>query len=248
MKITTIGCWGAYPKAQEATSGYLIQSTDINVLIDCGSGVLSHLQSFISLEELDAVILSHYHTDHMADIYSLQYATMILTQLGKRDKPLHIYAHNEDQEQFETLAYKTYCENHVISANTTLQLGSLCFSFYQNIHPSPCLSMRVNENWGPSIAYTADTEWTDELLKLAENTELLLCESSLYEEQRGKIPGHLTARQAGELAFKTGVKRLVLTHLPHYGDHAQLLKEAKEAFTGSVELAVLGKSWTIENV
>jgi ribonuclease BN (tRNA processing enzyme) len=246
MKITTIGCWGAYPKVQEATSGYLIQSSDTNVLIDCGSGVLSHLQSFLPLEELDAVILSHYHTDHMADIYSLQYATMILTQLGKRNKPLHIYAHNDDHEQFETLAYKSYCKSHAISANSTLQLGPLGFSFYQNIHPAPCLSMRVYENGGSTIAYTADTEWTNELLKLAANTEILLCESSLYEEQRGKIPGHLTAKQAGELAMKAGAKRLILTHLPHYGDHAQLLTQAKEEFNGSIELAALGKTWEVK--
>jgi ribonuclease BN (tRNA processing enzyme) len=245
MKITTIGCWGAYPKVQEATSGYLIQTSDINVLIDCGSGVLSHLQAFIPLEELDAVILSHYHTDHMADIYSLQYATMILTQLGKREKPLHIYAHTEDQDQFKKLAYKSYCTSHPISANSTLQLGALYFSFYQNVHPVPCLSMRISENGGPTVAYTADTEWTDELLKLAEGNELLLCESSLYEEQRGRIPGHLTARQAGELAAKAGVKHLVLTHLPHYGEHDQLIQQAKEEFNGVIELAGLGKTWDV---
>jgi ribonuclease BN (tRNA processing enzyme) len=245
MKITTIGCWGAYPKVQEATSGYLIQTPDINVLIDCGSGVLSHLQAFIPLEELDAVILSHYHTDHIADIYSLQYATMILTQLGKREKPLHIYAHNDDQEQFETLTYKSYCKSHAISTNSTLQIGTIHFSFYQNVHPVPCLSMRIYENGGPTIAYTADTEWTSELLKLAKDTELLLCESSLYEEQSGTIPGHLTGRQAGELAAKAGAKRLILTHLPHYGEHSQLIQQAKKEFNGLVELAALGKIWSI---
>jgi ribonuclease BN (tRNA processing enzyme) len=40
-KINTIGWWGAYPSAGEATSGYLLQSDDLNILVDCGSALLS---------------------------------------------------------------------------------------------------------------------------------------------------------------------------------------------------------------
>ena len=68
MKITTIGWWGAYPDANEASSGYLLESEGYYVLIDCGSGVLSRLQNYIALQNLDAVVLSHYHWDHVADI------------------------------------------------------------------------------------------------------------------------------------------------------------------------------------
>ncbi len=45
--------------------------------MDCGSAVLSQLQTYITPEELDAVILSHYHADHMADIGVLQHALLI---------------------------------------------------------------------------------------------------------------------------------------------------------------------------
>ena len=68
MKVTVIGCCGGFPAANEATSGYLFQSGDYSVLIDCGSAVLSKLQLFLPVEELDAVILSHYHHDHIADV------------------------------------------------------------------------------------------------------------------------------------------------------------------------------------
>ncbi len=37
-------------------------------MLDCGSGVLTLLQNYIDLEQLDAVVLSHYHWDHIADI------------------------------------------------------------------------------------------------------------------------------------------------------------------------------------
>ena len=82
IKITTIGWWGAYPSANDATSGYLLQSGNLNVLIDCGSGVLARLQNYIDLERLDAVVLSHYHWDHIADIGCLQYASRVLMEAG----------------------------------------------------------------------------------------------------------------------------------------------------------------------
>ncbi len=68
MKVTVIGCCGGFPAANEATSGYLFQSGGYSLLVDCGSAVLSKLFAYVPAEELDAVILSHYHHDHIADI------------------------------------------------------------------------------------------------------------------------------------------------------------------------------------
>ncbi|MGG5833061.1 MBL fold metallo-hydrolase, partial [Bacillus pumilus] len=62
-------------------------------LVDCGSGVLSKLQQYIDIEELDAVLLSHYHHDHIADIGPLQYAKLVGYHLGKSSGPLPIYGH-----------------------------------------------------------------------------------------------------------------------------------------------------------
>ena len=40
MKITIIGCQGAYPDQNQATSGYLIETENVRVLLDCGCGVI----------------------------------------------------------------------------------------------------------------------------------------------------------------------------------------------------------------
>ena len=76
MQVTIIGHWGGYPKVDEASSGYLIEHEGFQILLDCGSGVLSKLQKFIQPEMLNGVILSHYHPDHIADIGVLQHATV----------------------------------------------------------------------------------------------------------------------------------------------------------------------------
>ena len=77
MKITVIGFWGGYPAKNEASSGYLLEYGDYRILLDCGSGVLSELQNHMRPEELHAVVLSHYHPDHIADVGVLQHALLI---------------------------------------------------------------------------------------------------------------------------------------------------------------------------
>ncbi len=243
IKITTVGWWGAYPSANEATSGYLLQSGNLNVLIDCGSGVLTLLQNYIDLEQLDAVVLSHYHWDHIADIGCLQYASRVLMDLGKRMNPLVIYGHTED-EHFNRLSYLSYCEAHGYDTGSGLKLGALDFTFSRNVHPDPCFSIRIEKS-EKALVYIADTEWTDNLVKIAQGADLLLCESSLYDEYIGRIPGHLTSGEAGAVAAAGGVKRLVLNHLPHFGDHRLLVEQARKKFNGPVELAETGKAWEL---
>ena len=243
MKITIIGWWGAYPNAGEATSGYLLETKGFSVLLDCGSGVLAQLQKFIKLQDIDAVVLSHYHSDHVADIGCLQYAARILMDLGQRKQPLKIYGHAED-ENFAALNYLQYSTGHAIDTRANLQLGPLSFSFCRNIHPDPCFSMRIEED-GQVLAYISDTGYMDDHVDFARKADLLLCESSLYDEYRGRIPGHMTAGEAGRIAEAAGAGHLVLTHLPHFGNHSLLVEQAGKQFKGTVELATTGKSWQL---
>src|SRR5665647_1601729 len=98
MKVTVLGPWGAYPKAGEATAGYLIEYEDEKILIDCGSGVLAQLQKQLKLSELTAVIISHTHFDHIADLGCLQYACLIDMDWRLRLNNLPIYMARESNE------------------------------------------------------------------------------------------------------------------------------------------------------
>ena len=73
MKLTVLGCNGPYPAAGGACSGYLLEAENTRVLLDCGTGVLAALPARMAPEELDAVVLSHLHYDHMSDMLPLIY-------------------------------------------------------------------------------------------------------------------------------------------------------------------------------
>ena len=233
--LTIVGHWGAYPGPLEASSCYLLESEGTRVLLDCGSGALSLLQASIPLHSIDAVILTHYHSDHIADLGCLQYAARIDMDLGRRTKPLLVYGHGE-APGCGKLGYLDFAIGSTYDRDSVLDLGPFSFRFTPTVHPDPCFAIRASCG-GASLVYTGDTAPTPGLDGFAAGVDLLLCEASLYDDYRGKIPGHMSAGEAGELATASGARTLVLTHLPHYGDHALLLLQARAVFGGTAMLA-----------
>ncbi len=236
MKLTIIGNWGGYPKKNGASSGYLLEHDGFHLLLDCGSGVLAKLQNVMEPEELDAVLLSHYHPDHNADMGVLQHARLIQGFLGKQMSTLPVYGHPFDHAEFTKLTYKDITFGIAIDPSQTLELGPFRVSFLKTDHPVPCYAMRM-EAGGKTFIYTGDGSYKPELIDFCSGADFLLCECNFYGDQDGKKAGHMNSIEAGELAAKAGVKELCLTHLPHYGDTAELLKEAATQFTGTIKLA-----------
>ena len=242
FSFTVIGHWGAYPGPGEACSCYLLQASGTSILLDCGSGSLSLLQRMLPLSEIDAVVLSHYHADHIADLGCLQYAARIDMDLGRRKKPLKIYGHKEDPG-FAALNYLDFALGEAYGPESELGIGPFSLSFAPTMHPDPCYAARVSCG-GASLVYTGDTGALTSLAPFARGTDLLVCETSLYDEYRGRIPGHMSAGEAGALAREEGVGTLLATHLPHFGEHPVLLRQASAAFGGRTALASL--YWKME--
>lgn len=200
--------------------------------------MLSLLPRFIDIGSLEAVLLSHYHADHVADVGCLQYAIKVRTDLGLKSNPLPLYGPEGDT--CPSLSYHDYTKVGYVKPSEPAQIGPFTVTFQETKHPAVCYAMRI-ESEGKSIVYTADTGWYDELVDLSAGADLLLCETSLYNRYFGWVDGHLTAGEAGKLASEAGVRKMVLTHLPHSGEHGELLKEVGEQFSGPAELAATGK-------
>jgi ribonuclease BN (tRNA processing enzyme) len=75
---------------------------------------------------------------------------------------------------------------------------------------------------------------------------LYVSECNFYADQNGKAAGHMNSIDAGTIAKEAGVGELLLTHLPHFGNHEDLVQQAQEVFPGKVDLARTGWTWTSE--
>ncbi|MGG3803327.1 MBL fold metallo-hydrolase [Metabacillus fastidiosus] len=244
MRLTVIGFWGGYPGANEATSGYLLESGDFRLLIDCGSGVLAQLQNKISVNELDSVILSHYHADHIADVGSLQYAKLISSFINNNQKILPVYGHTYDKEEFAKLTHKNSTNGIGYSPDQQQKIGPFTIEFLKTTHPVDCFAMRITDGQA-TIVYTADSSYQQSFVEFSKDADLLISECNFYAHQDGTNAGHMNSLEVGELAKNANVKQVLLTHLPHFGNHEDLVKEAGTVYTGKIELAHTFYEWSL---
>ncbi|MGI5901296.1 MAG: MBL fold metallo-hydrolase [Desulfitobacteriia bacterium] len=245
MKITVLGFWGAYPKGGEATSGYLLQTAQHNILLDLGSGVLSKLFCRLQPEELDGVFISHFHHDHSADLGCLLYACKNAKAFGRRVEPLPIHI-PENAPQFPELSKSDYAVGNVVAPDREVEIKGLKASFFKTYHEVCNLAVRI-EYQSKTLVYTGDLgPKTDRgIVQFCRDADLLICESSLFEREKGLFEGHLTTEEAAQLAAESGAKALLLTHFPHVGDINQMPVEAAKYYNGEIFQAGTEKVFAI---
>jgi len=95
---------------------------------------------------------------------------------------------------------------------------------------------------GQRFAFIMDTRLCDAAFALADEADMLVCESTFADAEAGlaREYGHLTAGQAGRIAAESGARLLVLTHFSQRYESTgvdRLADEAASAFGGQVVLA-----------
>lgn len=235
MNLKVIGFWGAYPESNSATSCYVVSDNNKKIILDLGSGALSKLMKYENINEIDDVIISHFHYDHFVDVFPLQFNAMIQHNVGKRIQPINIYT-PIDSEFSDKMSYKNFTSNIMYNEGPIFDIKDFIVTFLKTNHVIDSYAIKIKKN-GKTLVYTGDTEWSDKLVDFSKNADLLICEASLFDGMKGKVKGHMTAGEAGELAEKANVKKLLLTHFPHFGIYELLKKQASKNYNGEIILA-----------
>ena len=244
MKLTALGVWGGYPTRDAGTTSYLLQSEEgFNLLLDAGSRAVTELEHELSPNDLDAIILSHYHEDHIADLGALRQYRQLQTV-----KPdiLPIYGHQENEYEFSKLSLENVSEGIAYDVENGTSVGPFDIQFLKTVHPVICYAMRIVERaTGQGLVYTGDTGYFAGLVDFSKDADILLADVYFFKD-KAKMPNHLSSVEAGEIAAQANVKKLILTHLPQVGD-LQVLREEAQEVAGNipVDLAQPHMKWTV---
>jgi ribonuclease BN (tRNA processing enzyme) len=239
FSLTVLGTDGSYPGPGGCNSGYLLQAGEFATWMDTGPGTMANLQLHLPLSRLDAVVVSHAHPDHWSDLEGLYVAMRYF--LGRKGLP--IYAPEGLRDLMVGEKPDGTFDWRVIADGESAQVGPARWNWSRTDHPVETLASRV-EVGGRALAYSADTGPAWELSSLGEGIQLALVEATMTLQEEGSIQ-HLSARQAGRTAAKAGAERLLITHFAPPIDRAVSLAEATAAFGGPVEVAEVGKTWTV---
>jgi len=261
MRLVVVGCAGSYPSADAAASSYLVQADDADgrtwtVLLDLGNGALSGLQRYGDPTALDAIAVSHLHSDHVADLVVLN-----VLRRYRPDGPLppvDLWGPQGTQERLADMAGKDPATGldgqfrfRTWDPDAPVRVGPLTLTPVPVRHPVPAFGILVTGPWEAdpdrtaTIGYTGDTDECAGLDRLA-GADLLLCEAGFRDGFDDDVRGiHLTGARAGAAAARGGAGRLVLTHLTAWEAPADVVAHASAHYGGSVDVATPGATFVV---
>lgn len=242
MRVHVVGSSGTFPSPGRPASGYLIEQGDTRVLCDAGFGTFMSLP--VDSDMIDAVVISHQHPDHCADVFAAYHAWNYRPE-PRRNIPLYapeaVWARIVDflQKEPETFDFTA------VWSGESVALGGLEATFAEMDHSVPTVGSRWEAS-NRTMFYTADTGPGGDWMSLADGVDVMLSEASYQGRTEDKgYPHHLTATEAGEIARSAEASRLILTHIPPYLDPSLSVAEAEGVFGRPVRLAVPGTSFDV---
>lgn len=237
MKLTVLGKYGTFPAPGGACSGYLIEHEGRKILLDCGNGVMSRLQEICSINELEAIVISHLHDDHAGDLRILKYAVETKLAFGTMSERIKLYMPASPTEAVRDLDAPQSFDVSYVDEHMVLHMAGMRLSFCPMRHSVETYAVSVESDSG-RLVYSADTTYHEGLVQFAAGADLLLCEATIAEAGSVPIP-HMTAAQAGLTALQAGCGRLLLTHFWCDEREEHCLEAARAVFPRTEAVAEL---------
>ncbi len=250
LQLTVLGSGTCELRPDASSPAHLVSCGSTHLLLDLGQGALRRLvQSGIAPAKLTAVLISHHHLDHLADLLPLLFA--LNYDPAMRTANLTICAHPDLQPVLSALqgAFDHWLVPRHPNVSFTwlapgdqLTLGPIRLRTAAAAHVNTSLAFRL-QTADASLVYLGDTEPTGELARLAHRTDLLLANCAATDQN--PKPGHLGPRAAGRLAARARARSLVLCHLYRDVDPETARQAAGRVFDGPVWMASDRQVFTI---
>jgi ribonuclease BN (tRNA processing enzyme) len=220
MQLRFVGCGDAFGSGGRFNTCFHVSGENVNFLIDCGASSLPALKRLgIARDEIDLVLVTHFHGDHFAGLPFL----LLDAQFTSRTRPL-VIAGPEGIETRLTQAMEVMFEHSsrtkqrfdlsvvALKPGEPRAFGAVNVTPFPVVHGDsggPFLAYRI-EAEGRVIAYSADTEWTETLIPAARDADLFIAEAYFYDRI---VKNHLSLKTLEAHLPEIKPKRLILTHM-----------------------------------
>lgn len=246
LSVTVLGSGTCVPSLSRSSCSVLVQAEGANLVLDLGPGTMRRLlETGTSIHDVDVVCLSHFHPDHSAELVPFLFGnkypdisrrTRKLSLIGGKGLSSHFAGLQGIYGHWITLG----ADRVVLREMKTWEPDQLRIGPFQILtrpvqHNAESVAYRIEDDHGHSVVYSGDTDVCEDLVAIAGNADVLICESAMPDAW--KIPGHLTPSRAGEIATRGGVGQLVLTHFYPECETVDIEAECRKTWEGPLVLA-----------
>lgn len=243
---------------------HLVTTADAKILIDCGSGVSQQLVAAGHPgATIDHLIVTHYHSDHVADFYQLVVSSwhqgrakpwiVTATEPAIRNMQAQLAAYADERalrvvHERRPSTAGLEVEFRALKAGDVLRAGALTATAFEVDHrpvvPAFGLTFATPD---VRIVFSGDTRPCAALTQAAHMADLFVCEV-FVDREMVPTPGvrsaetveavkgyHCTPRQVAEIAREAGARAVALTHLvPPAADRPALIAEVRAGYQGPI--------------
>ncbi len=236
LKFVFLGANGSIQERDSGNTSLLFSDGTSSFLVDASVNIFTAVEA-----QIDAIVLTHEHIDHMYALPSLLHQLW----LQKRTKPLRIICPDGIRpmingliDNFSIRAKKGIFDIIFETAGEN-RVGEMALSFFKTVHTANSVGLVVEEGT-TKVVYTCDTApiEADSLPACAFGPDVLIHETNSLSGVRK--PDHSGGLEAANLAVELGAKRLILCHLPKGAAAKQaILTEAQTIYKNAELPSVL---------
>lgn len=262
MEVTLLGTGTPKPSIDRFGPATIIEVKGRHFIFDSGRGITIRLaQAGIPLSQVEHVFLTHLHSDHISGLSDLWLTSWIWQRptklnltgpIGTSDLAQHLFlAHQADftyRTQNTQLDAETYdIISHDIGSEGIVydQDDIIITAFLVDHHPvEPAYGYRIDSG-ETSVVISGDTTYSENLIKHAQNVDLLIHEvaaadaSLLAQNPRLQkvLSYHTTPEQAGKLFNILKPRAAVFNHVLLFGiSEKTALETTQTLFNGNVRM------------
>lgn len=244
MRLILLGTGSALPSPTRLQTGAVVQTAESTFLVDCGSGVTHRLaQSAIDYRDVDTVLLTHTHLDHVADLPTLAKARLldghvaftVVGPQGTRDVCDALFAVYNLTDRLDLTV------RELPAGTDPFTVDDIEIERAPTDHSKPGYAYRFDER----VTIAGDTAPTEPVCSLADGSDVLVHECAYPDGTES--PGHSTPTPLGEILADVDVDRILLTHLfPETEPHTDELVSTVSKYTdAAVDVATDHTSVTL---
>ncbi len=252
FRVVLLGSGTIVPSVERRTTALLVEAGDRTMLFDCGPCTLDALaEEGLSFRDIHEVFLTHFHPDHTLGIGRL-IAAINVDPVSRYAGRLVISGPRglaDFAERWRALYRSTapkwdFLELREVAAGAQPAAAGVVVTAAPASHAdAAALSYRVDYK-GKSAVYTGDSSYSDALVELARDADLLVAECSFPDER--PVEGHMTPSDVARLASGSAARHVVLVHMYPVFDGESPSAVVKRGFKGSVEVGSDGLEFALE--